>query len=354
MSLIWRYLCFLALWLAASGNVVGQNNAASYDPDNAESWYQIEVIVFLNDFKTIDPQADGSAHDAHANKEALWHKKTRLLPTMVHALIPVKGIERRPQTLGELNSLMYSSEYAPDIHIIPIGSTVELEDTLFFLQTIKPLYGSADSLAAIAEPDSLGQYWPYIKPLEISSSMLDKAVSDSLGLQAEEDTPEFESEEAPVIRISADKAFRRLPDSELKLLKAAQRIKRSANYRLLTHQSWYQPVPPRGDGFPILLGIAGKDSYGSTVDTYLTGTVTAERGRFLHAHVNLQYILPIEDEASGYSNTLEPPTAYMKLDARVKMNGNELHYMDHPHLNALILFSPYQPEPEDVEGRPGE
>ena len=347
MSFIWRYCCFLALWLAATDSIAQQDDASLYDPDNADNWYQVEVVVFLNSFKTIDPAADGNGN---GNKEALWHKKTRLLPTMTRTLMPIKGIERRPQTLGELNALMYSSEYAPDVRIIPVDSTVELEDVIVLLENIKPLHDDADSLAAIADPDSLGQYWPYIKPLDISGSLLDQAVFDNLNFQAEEKEPVFESEDEPIIRVSADKAFRRLPDAKLKLLKAAQRIKKSANYRLLTHQSWYQPVPPRGNGLPILLGIAGKDSSGSKANTFLTGTIAVERGRFLHAHADLQYILPVENEKLNDANTRPSSTIYMKLDTRVRMRSNEVHYLDHPHLNAFIVLTPYQPEEaEDPE-----
>lgn len=166
-----------------------------------------------------------------------------------------------------------------------------------------------------------------------------------------------------------DDAFKLLPDSERTLKSAAQRIKASADLRLLSHLAWRQPVLGREEAQAILIQ-TGKQ-FNSEFE--LEGTISISRGRYLHARTDLffsefeqmksrqeldwtvfeddqldfgqrEWNAGINQQAATATQFVRSATANLKQSRR--MRSEELHYIDHPLFGMLVQITPYKlPDP---------
>ncbi|MEH6575743.1 MAG: CsiV family protein [Amphritea sp.] len=166
--------------------------------------------------------------------------------------------------------------------------------------------------------------------------------------------------------------FTRLPKSSLQLNDKKAHLKRSPQYRIIFHEAWIQPVG----------SIKGKDTVhitgGDILDNglyELEGYISVDKARYLHFRTDLFHTrqltaqesqlltpkteepgnTPVEfvglvtdlqnnplDSANGnrYLTSTEIPdfvTVEMKTGRR--MRRDELHYLDHPLMGALVLIS---------------
>ncbi len=134
-------------------------------------------------------------------------------------------------------------------------------------------------------------------------------------------------------------------------------------HRILFHQRWLQPVPPRGEPLPVLV------QTGPVTDDLheLEGTLALTVGRYLHlratlwlqewAHAPQPQAEPPDppnfpdsadgdaSEALAQENALAPPAAaperrYVAIDESRRMRSGEMHYIDHPRFGVLVRVDP--------------
>ncbi len=184
--------------------------------------------------------------------------------------------------------------------------------------------------------------------------------------------------------------FVQLPASAREFRGKAAYMERNGPYRVLFHETWWQPIGTQRAALPLILDRSGDTaSYPA-----LQGTVTLYRSRFLHLETNLWLnteggylpgtwrmpapplgpvslelveppLLQAELEealefGSAYDPSwdqieelqdagLEPAPAYpwrhaVLLRQQRRMRSNEVHYIDHPLLGVVIKLTPLTTE----------
>ncbi len=129
------------------------------------------------------------------------------------------------------------------------------------------------------------------------------------------------------------------------LRREANRIRNSADLRLLWHGRWIQPVPPRNLPEPLLVQ-AGRQADGVHE---LEGAFAVTLGRYLHFHARLWWTgAPVAVAVhTGNPDTVpQPPpekNAHMVLDENRVMRSGTLHYLDHPVLGVLVRADAVEP-----------
>lgn len=183
------------------------------------------------------------------------------------------------------------------------------------------------------------------------------------------------------------RAFVRLPDEELQLVKLRERLNSSPGYRTLAHIGWRQPLTrqekPRfvhvssnsRRKHTALMATPDANIATATASTMapatplltLDGAVAVTLGRYLHVDVDLVYApdeplppapaiaptSPLPPESNGQidaSAAMGTPSAaapsptpaipvYRLVQSR-RMRSNELHYLDHPLFGVVIQATP--------------
>ena len=198
-----------------------------------------------------------------------------------------------------------------------------------------------------------------------------------------------------------------LPPEQYQLKDAYRKLKNSNNYLPYVHVAWRQVVPPRGQEDRIFI----HDQLNSTANQTLknnpvspaantslnddmfietplefsppahtlSGVVSIGLGRYLHVEADLLLykpelantveeelaLPPIVDEFQSIKGINEQPTtvepmakqiqtpAFFRIQGNMRMRSTEVHYLDHPMVGMLILFTPYTPpKPEVQESEP--
>lgn len=199
-----------------------------------------------------------------------------------------------------------------------------------------------------------------------------------------------------------------LPPEQYQLKNAYRKLKNSNNYLPYVHVAWRQVVPPRGQEDRIFI----HDQLNSTIDensennatspasTFvnddmfietplefsppahtLSGVLSLGLGRYLHVEADLLLYKPelantviVEEELTlpplanefqsiedfNNQHIVEPMAAqqnqipqFFHIHGNMRMRSTEVHYLDHPLVGMLILFTPYTlPEPEIQEDEP--
>lgn len=192
-----------------------------------------------------------------------------------------------------------------------------------------------------------------------------------------------------------------VPQQELHLNRAAERLENSGRYRILLAEGWYQAFPPDFEGNPLWVTVG--DWLPSAGHTDVQGMITIDRQRYLHVDVQLNHWLPqgpadnlldldlnaetpsrqrspqaaiepaqgpaegddVENSAAPASAPPEPPaeaeTAPMEqplvaglnwpraelltwISETRRMRSEEVHFLDSPTLGVLIFFKKIDPE----------
>ena len=133
----------------------------------------------------------------------------------------------------------------------------------------------------------------------------------------------FQGDAIP-IQYGSTEGYVLLPESSQRLTPEAYTLERSGQYKLLAHLRWRQPGLSKKHARPVK--IQGNN---------LEGTVTVSLSRFLH--VDFDMLL----------NRFVPQTGQYRsypFKEHRKMRSDELHYVDHPLVGALIKIERYSPD----------
>jgi hypothetical protein len=122
-----------------------------------------------------------------------------------------------------------------------------------------------------------------------------------------------------------------LPSSELQLAELAARLRSSGRYLPVAEVAWWQTASPWGRPIEIPVQSLGVDAQG------LSGTVSLQRGEFLHLELSLDYAMPDPPAALGAA----PGTVFSLHDMH-RVRFNERNYFDHPAFGVIALVTPAQ------------
>ncbi len=145
--------------------------------------------------------------------------------------------------------------------------------------------------------------------------------------------PEEDTGEGVVAPGDAKMAVRSLSSAQYRLAGVDAAVARSRGYELIRHVGWTQSATPRGAGLAVDIADISTDG------EPLRGTVSLERGRYLHLKLDLAYA-PTSPPNSllGATESARPVTFTLRQSRRVK--SFERHYFDHPAFGVIAMVSP--------------
>jgi len=147
--------------------------------------------------------------------------------------------------------------------------------------------------------------------------------------------PESDSDAAAAAAPAASTArfVRELAPAEFQLNDIEARLRASSSYVPVAHIAWAQTAGQWGThpSLPLPRGLDG---------TGLSGTVTLERGTFLHLGLALSYVLETPPEGLGAA----PGTVFSINDSH-RVRFYERNYFDHPAFGVIALVTPAQARP---------
>lgn len=138
------------------------------------------------------------------------------------------------------------------------------------------------------------------------------------------------------------------PSSAHKLGGFNYTLAKEGEYRVLTHRSWRQRMDSKQKSPAIII------SGGNNINGHqeLEGSITIYIARFLHVVTDLWLtedtpsslgewpIPPSKPGTNSTSNQSLSNYPVITLRERRRMRSNELHYIDHPKMGVLIMFTP--------------
>lgn len=156
-----------------------------------------------------------------------------------------------------------------------------------------------------------------------------------------------------------------LSSAAFKLIKQRRQLDRSGRYETLLHTAWRQPVRKHGQPKKFYFQFPGggrspisrEETDPFAPKPRLQGTIAISRGRYLHADLDVVYRELRPPRPAGTSlpegEVMEDPGIHIyRLTEKRRMRRDELHYLDHPALGALIIAERYamaEPTPEEPE-----
>jgi len=328
-----------SVWIAST--VLGLLTALS-GPARAD-WFQIEVVVF--------------AQSTATGTEAWDPAPILAYPPDVQALRYGPPLRDLPSDeTPELRTIEIL--WGPPRHAALSEHFQQLEGELFL----------RDALEAWLGPDDLQ---PQEAPQDSAEEAFEAAPATAPDVPAA----------LPVLPV--ERAYTALPPDQRQLRSEAQRLERSGRYRLLWHEAWRQYLPDNGRSRPLL--VRGGALLPDGLQHELQGSLRVYRSRFLHVETDLWLLRPT---SPALASLTRPPAAPTGLDPAIaeQMQGvfangvladdatlrwppdlgandasmplsaveihtlreqrrarsEELHYLDHPRLGALVLIRPYR------------
>jgi len=112
----------------------------------------------------------------------------------------------------------------------------------------------------------------------------------------------------------------------------AERLRASGRYVPIAHAAWSQAASPWGRPVELPVQSVGIDAPG------LTGTVSLQRGEFLHLELSLNYAMADPPPGLGAA----PGTVFSLHDMH-RVRFNERNYFDHPAFGVIALVTPAEP-----------
>ena len=170
---------------------------------------------------------------------------------------------------------------------------------------------------------------------------------------------------------SADQPARvwRLLESDQHYLEGvAKRLRSSANYTVLQHFSWQQPVVPKQESLSLRIE-AGRDfsaqfprhetsqyefsdqsvsaDAGSRKVWELEGSIKIGISRYLHLYTDMVYRLPRQISAASERHAVgDTILVDYPIRSHRRMRSKELHYIDHPLVGILVEARPVESSEE--------
>jgi len=143
--------------------------------------------------------------------------------------------------------------------------------------------------------------------------------------------PTPDSPPASGISLSGSGGYKERGPGSFFLNSTDQRIRNAAGMRVIYHKAWSQPVVQGRNSQPVAIraGYMMDDGYHE-----LEGTITVDRGRYLHFKPNLQ----LRRNISLGDGSTRMITAL--LDEPRRMKSKEAHYIDHPLFGILVYATP--------------
>lgn len=161
--------------------------------------------------------------------------------------------------------------------------------------------------------------------------------------------------------------FRPLPQKSYQLAEEVKLLQESRNYNVLLHTAWRQPGMNEQIALPVHIHqeyiyrtqASGQDndqattfSLSQTVTppparSILDGYVRIVLSRYLHAQVDLSYIVGIQPQqdmmvSEQAIEPVRPEPMVFRLKQSRKMRSTEVHYLDHPVLGVIVMATPYE------------
>lgn len=326
---------FAALLLATAS--LSAPPAAAAEP---ERWYQVELIVFLR---------LGADQDLPASGERFRLVPEPDLPWGARALLPA------PTTAAAVDPDAARMLEWFDTNVEP-ADLVETRRRARLLEA---------AMAAVESGELIGAPAPTPPP---RSPLVLLTAAQRNALAAPAPAPDLEptldrvvgasdiEREPPVI----DDAWIGLADDDAALTPHWRRLRGSAGYRPLLRAAWRQPMP-RDERQTLWLS-----------GEHVAGRLTVWRQRFLHVEGALwldaagwpSLLEALQASAAGASGQVPDrladdvsavtvtdhgplPTA-LPWEFRRRMRSEELHYLDHPVLGALVRIAPWFGAPPDA------
>ncbi len=314
------------------------------------SWYQVELILF-------------AFHQGTNKSTEAWHgKATPDYPSNLTILRQYRSPSVIRAQTSELDDDLINDPY--DAAIALIDEVTEPD-----ISSETPAHNLPDATTEASTP--------YSPTENRDASPTDSTEQQTPELLVPFDIDALPKRLAPPMDIRKE-AFVTLPERELTLNRARQRIDRALDLRLLAHLAWRQPATPATDS-PAVFIQAGKQ-FG--IHFELEGTLTVREKRYLHVDTDMffsEYKTAILAEHKDWSAFLENKTkpetslfdlrsdgsllidsrgltsnqqnpytreitAELKQSKRIK--SGELHYLDHPLFGILVQLTEYQlPDP---------
>ena len=127
--------------------------------------------------------------------------------------------------------------------------------------------------------------------------------------------------------VSPQTASKKIQPAKKELLSGvAERLRNSANYRVLSHQSWQQSALSKRASIPV------------TVDgERLTGQIRVFKSAYLHSELDLW--LQDGGRRSAGDDAFQGPR-YPNLKESRRLRSKEVHYFDHPRFGAILQLIP--------------
>ncbi len=280
-----------------------------------ERWFQIEMTVF--------------AHESSDLEQELWSPEKLSL-----------GFPERLQRLRSLSDFLQLTDWT----------------------VLSPDLGAADAIpttpADVPAPDGItGTPQLPGQPASIQSVPVPVLVGPLPYAPAESfRMPDF-----------AREAFLMLPPETHQFGSTNRALNQSAQYRILSHSAWRQPMTRRNAA--VAIGIVGGRQFNEHRE--LEGNVTLYfnnagdrvvfNGNLWLGSFGIQddsaedWVLPVLPGTLAETDTAtdEPQTEYfvnriVQLREVREMREQELHYLDHPALGVLVQITPYTPPPPIV------
>lgn len=181
--------------------------------------------------------------------------------------------------------------------------------------------GDAMAPAADAAPEQTGGAEP--------DSAESQAVSDAAGLRP----------------------FVVLPEKFLRMNDLTRKLEKSAQYRVLVHTGWRQPLTKAAKGQPVHISAGASDAP-------LDGNVTVSLSRYLHLQADLvlrkalatNAAPPAEapstttpaatSETAALQSAAPPQPMIFRMTQSRRMRSTEIHYLDHPAMGVIAQITP--------------
>ncbi len=257
----------------------------------------------------------------------------------------------------------------------------------------------------IEQPDLSNAIDLLRSPADIQTTALTESSIDSSSV-VEPTKPEIQqSKSGETNDPYLDTPYLILPKQQHQLTDAYQKLLNSEDYLPLVHVAWRQVIPPREQPDRIFIydklnatteqellrqelvtppastdflaeAITDDSSATNAVPEHsLSGIISLGLGRYIHVEADLLLHKPqlenlILDEQAPPAFSLPEPTQFIfdgfenesaaveekqmpelfRIQGNLRMPSKKIHYLDHPLVGMLILFTPYElPEPEPIE-----
>ncbi|MFC1602150.1 CsiV family protein [Pseudomonadota bacterium] len=231
-------------------------------------------------------------------------------------------------------------------------------------------------------PDSLNEVWPVdpgspdfgnAQPLqpELAAEIQPAETMNGLSIEESDATtpsiPEGGASGLPVpVGQRLPVPYTLIPKDEYRLKTEFKRLRLNNSLQPVVHLAWRQPVTDPKHAKLLYLQttetsrnaktISGFESFATTEEADLEGTIRVSVNRYLHVELDLLNRIKQTRRYSPYEQSFEDGLTQQplvdnryRMQARRRMRSGELHYIDHPLMGALVKITPYElPKPVPI------